>query len=135
MAGGNDNDNQNQNVVTPEEFNALRSSITELQKSVTKLSEENTKKDKLIAELTKKGDSKETKKEPLKLPTETFKVGKQEFRFKLKAFQLTRRKGMPDGLIPYTGKTITAVDALQDSDILKELVRIKSNVIEEVTKD
>jgi hypothetical protein len=61
----------------------------------------------------------EEKKPAPKLPEKTFKVGKDEFRFKAAAFRTEKGK-------------ITAEEALKDKDLLKNLVESKAGIIEKV---
>lgn len=124
------------NNVSVEQFNSLEKSLLELQRQVSELSDANAKKDALISELTNaKKEEGEAKPEKLELPTTIFKVNGKSYKFALKAFMLTKRKKMPEGLIPLTGTRITAKDALQSEAVLKELVRINSAAIVEVTAD
>lgn len=97
----------------------LEKQLETLSKGYAQLQKENKALADKLASATQKTDTKPAEKPKLVLPDKTFKVEGKAYRFRLKKFI-------------FKGEELTAVDALQDDDILAELVAMNSGAIAEV---
>lgn len=91
----------------------------DLVETVNKMSAALAEAKKDIGTLVKSSAEKPEKPKKIKIPNKNFKVGKKTYRFRFAKFS-------------YQGSQMTALDALADEAVLKDLVNSGSGVLKEV---